>query len=91
MKKIIVLIAIVWIASSVTAFGILNADDHWKSQHEWISLHMSQRDDIGMLVALSLPGLPSLGGALLATNFMEHGFELKPWNNDPSWSIEHPH
>jgi hypothetical protein len=76
--KIVVICA--WVALGVFNFGAMNAEIKYESHTEYASLHQSQRDNIGFIVGESCIVPPiEFVTALFITNFMQHGWTLKPW------------
>jgi hypothetical protein len=73
------LIAVCWLSLSVFDFGVMNADLKYHSQNDWQGLHLHRRDHLGILVGESVIAPLGFVVAMLATNFMQHGWTLENW------------
>ena len=80
MKKIIGVV--VWVALAVFNYGTINAEWGYTERHEFVTLHESQRDNIGFMLSQSaiIPPIEFFTSAFLS-NFWQHGWDLtsKPW------------
>jgi len=75
MKKILFVWIIGWIACSILAFGLVNGHKRWFSNCEVPRLGYGQRQNLGIIVMMTVVGPAGVVVESIVTNFAEHGLD----------------